>query len=511
MPRNTGRSGTVYGVRLTDEAGNGLDASVSVEADGERFAVVVDGGDARAVRLVLWRLSGYEAVLHVAGVAVRLGERPDFAVLAERFGALPVRLVVDVPGAEAGRLESDLARRVAQVDRRFGVDDLMATLGKLNRYQGTSLHKPLSLIWAFGQIAAGRDRWFRWPEFRAEVRSLLADFGAGAKQTPQYPFWHLRSESDLWETRGLTGEPKVGDVDALAGFTLPAAELLADPGVRTQAVDVLRVAYLADVDIDQGGLLRRVGLPVPTAPSAADVLQVLVGKEIKTVTGFANQVVALDPVNVLVRTAQSTEAKPVPVREVQDGLDRLFAKGRVRADVDSLGYRSAFVAAVLATLPRAKATKAPATVSLGHAPTAPVAADPEFGELDRRASAKYRVEQNTLRRMLIGDQPTGRCALCDRELPVDLLIAAHVKRRSECSDEERRDWRNVVMLACSLGCDRLYELGYVSVGPDGEVLTVTAEGALAAQLGLLAGLRSRAHHDRSAGYFAWHRTEVFKT
>ncbi|GAA0229253.1 hypothetical protein GCM10010492_29580 [Saccharothrix mutabilis subsp. mutabilis] len=152
-------------------------------------------------------------------------------------------------------------------------------------------------------------------------------------------------------------------------------------------------------------------------------------------------------------------------------------------------------------------TKNPAAVSLGYAPDA---RDRQFAVLDRTAVAKYRVEQGALRHVLIGDAAVGTCALCGRELPVNLLVAAHIKQRAECSDDERNDLRNVAMLACSLGCDRLFELGYVTVGPDGTVLATPAEGALAEQLAILAGRVSHAHHAASAGYFAWHREHVFE-
>ncbi|MEV0680616.1 hypothetical protein AB0I60_29285 [Actinosynnema sp. NPDC050436] len=494
-------------MRVKDDVGNDVDASFSVSGDDGRFEIVVTGGQPGVVEVLLRRLAGYDAVLPDVDGGVRLGDRREFADLAERIGGLPARFVVEVAGTSAAGLERDVATRVAQIDRRFGVDELMATLGDLNRYQRSakpSLHKPLVLVWALGRLAQGHGRLFSWPDFRSDVEPLLGEFGTG-KATPQYPFWHLASETGLWETHGLTDVPKAGDRNATAGFTERAAELLADPGVRGRALDVLRVTYLTEVD--QPALLDRVGLPVPVPPVAADVLHGLVGREIKTVAGYPNQVLRVDPDTVLVRTRRSADGEPVPVSAVQAGLDLLFQRGRVAADVATLGHRSAFVAAVLATLPRAVVTLRPAFVSLGSAPTAP---DPQFGELDRTAVARYRVEQEALRHVLIGDEPTGRCALCGRVLPVELLVAAHVKRRAECSDDERRDLRNVAMLACHLGCDRLYELGYLAVGEDGSVLTAPAGGALAEQLAPLAGRTTGAHHGGSARYFAWHRERVFR-
>ncbi|MBM7813718.1 hypothetical protein [Saccharothrix algeriensis] len=467
--------------------------------------MVADG----AVALVLRRLGGHDAVLVLADRRVRLGDRPDCAALADRLGALPVRMAVEVPGTTAGQLERDLAGPVTQVDRRFGAGDLMVVLEGLNRHQrngSDNLDKPLALMWAIGQVAAGRDRLFPWPLLRAEVRSLLADFGGtGTSPVPQDLYRSLTADPELWETADPATGSTAADDSARIGFTEQSAELLTDPAVRAQAVDVLRATYL--VEVDQPELLRRVGLPVPVAPSAVEVLQGLVGREIKTVTGYANRVLTVGPVNAIVRTARSAEGRPVPVAEVQAGLDRLFARGRVAATTSELGYRSAFVAAVLGTLPRAVVSRNPAVVSLGYAPTG---VDEQFGEMDRVAVAKYRVEQQALRHVLLGDEPEGRCALCGRVFPVELLVAAHVKRRSECSDDERRDLRNVAMPACWLGCDRLYELGYVTVGADGRVLTATATGALDEQLAKLAGAVSPAHRPASAAYFAWHRENVFR-
>jgi hypothetical protein len=387
---------------------------------------------------------------------------------------------------------------------RFGADNLMVSLSDLSKHHQDgkpSLDKPLALCWAIGRLAADEGPLFTWPAFREGVGDLLTAFGAN--RTPEYPFWHLHS-SPFWETHGLTGPPTRGS-EARAGFTPAAADLLADQATRAQALDVLRAAHLAD--IDQRTLFRLVGLPLPTPPDAFDVLQGLVGREIKTVTGFPNHVLAVDRANVLVRTGRSEEGQPVPLSEVQHGIDLLYERGRVAAHVDVLRYRSAFVAAVLATLPRAVVSRSPAAVSLGAAPTTP---DRDFGVLDRTAVARYRVEQEALRQALVGNARQADCALCGRTLPVELLVAAHIKRRSDCDDTERRDLRNVAMLACHLGCDRLYELGYVTVDAHGTVRTADATGAVAEQLAALAGRRTDKHGPATERYFAWHRTEVFR-
>lgn len=83
--------------------------------------------------------------------------------------------------------------------------------------------------------------------------------------------------------------------------------------------------------------------------------------------------------------------------------------------------------------------------------------------LDEHCEVIRRREQGFLRAMLFGSSPTGTCALCGRAFPIDLLVAAHIKRRADCTEEERRDFRNNVVPMCRLGCDELFERRYVTV------------------------------------------------
>ncbi|WBP92091.1 hypothetical protein [Kitasatospora cathayae] len=63
----------------------------------------------------------------------------------------------------------------------------------------------------------------------------------------------------------------------------------------------------------------------------------------------------------------------------------------------------------------------------------------------------------------------GYLALCGRALPATLLTAAHIKKHAVCTDDEKRDFANIAMLACSLGCDSLYERGYITVTDTGRI------------------------------------------
>ena len=77
-----------------------------------------------------------------------------------------------------------------------------------------------------------------------------------------------------------------------------------------------------------------------------------------------------------------------------------------------------------------------------------------------------RKEQSLLRTILFGDSSENECALCHKTLPVNLLIAAHIKPRSKCSNEERVD-ENIVMPVCKIGCDDFFEKGYLLIDDNG--------------------------------------------
>jgi hypothetical protein len=81
------------------------------------------------------------------------------------------------------------------------------------------------------------------------------------------------------------------------------------------------------------------------------VLQGLVGSTIRTMTGKPNRVLRVDGDVVWVATARSPEGKPVEIRKVQAAADRLYQEGEIAINAASVGYRGAFIRAVLATLP----------------------------------------------------------------------------------------------------------------------------------------------------------------
>lgn len=131
--------------------------------------------------------------------------------------------------------------------------------------------------------------------------------------------------------------------------------------------------------------------------------------------------------------------------------------------------------------------------------------------LDRMVAAVRRVEQAELRKLAVGSGDTGRCAFCDHLFPMRYLVAVHIKPRSQCTDDERRDLRNIAIAACSFGCDMLFESGYITVDEEGWIRTAkaTPSGRFADHVNLIGTLRCSAHRPETEPYFAWHRANRF--
>ncbi|BCZ46983.1 hypothetical protein psyc5s11_30500 [Clostridium gelidum] len=83
--------------------------------------------------------------------------------------------------------------------------------------------------------------------------------------------------------------------------------------------------------------------------------------------------------------------------------------------------------------------------------------------LDNKSTGTSRKEQSFLRKYLFKGKKICKCGICGKELPIELLVTAHIKQRSKCTLEERLDVKNIVMPMCKLGCDDLYEHGYLLV------------------------------------------------
>lgn len=140
-----------------------------------------------------------------------------------------------------------------------------------------------------------------------------------------------------------------------------------------------------------------------------------------------------------------------------------------------------------------------------------MAFDPDEA-IDEPTRARRRKEQGKLRAYLFGQSKQGSCGLCGRLLPVELLVAAHIKKRSQCSVEERLDYQHIVLAMCRLGCDDLYERGFIGVS-EGRVQISTQLPRPAGLLDLVALLDGRqvaAWSPQTAPYFTWHSTNTYR-
>lgn len=94
----------------------------------------------------------------------------------------------------------------------------------------------------------------------------------------------------------------------------------------------------------------------------------------------------------------------------------------------------------------------------------------EFEAMESEYVGKRRAEQQYLRQYLLPGVK-GQCLLCGRTFSRDFLVAAHIKKRSLCTPEEKADIPAIAMLACRFGCDELYERGMIAVSQQGKVVT----------------------------------------
>ena len=134
----------------------------------------------------------------------------------------------------------------------------------------------------------------------------------------------------------------------------------------------------------------------------------------------------------------------------------------------------------------------------------------QIQDLDSVSTAIVRKEQGLLRKKLLGNSFAGRCGICGKEYPVQFLVAAHIKKRAECSDVEKADIPAIAMPMCLLGCDALYEKGYVTV-VNGQVLSApTAHTGLGSLLQTVSGNDCAYWNADNADYFAWHNQNTFR-
>lgn len=126
-------------------------------------------------------------------------------------------------------------------------------------------------------------------------------------------------------------------------------------------------------------------------------------------------------------------------------------------------------------------------------------------DLDTTSLTKIRAEQSLLRAFLLNGRDHAPCVLCARDLPENMLVAAHIKKRSKCSSKEKLDFHNVAALMCKLGCDDLFEKKYVYVS-DGKLVgnfEATITESLKLAIKAIEG-NSVPNWSDSKKYYDWH-------
>jgi hypothetical protein len=131
------------------------------------------------------------------------------------------------------------------------------------------------------------------------------------------------------------------------------------------------------------------------------------------------------------------------------------------------------------------------------------------GELDRKAAGWHRKEQAMGRRRLLKGKPDGTCQICGRAMKSEFLIAAHIKRRSECEDHEKRDLDGVMMLACKFGCDYLFEVGFFGVNGGKLLVSPALQDQVAIQYSENIKGRNISVLEKQSKYFEWHYEKRF--
>lgn len=134
------------------------------------------------------------------------------------------------------------------------------------------------------------------------------------------------------------------------------------------------------------------------------------------------------------------------------------------------------------------------------------------GDLDAVVRAIARREQRLIRKRKFGTRTVLTCDLCGVLLPRRFMTAAHIKRRRDANNAERRDLNNI-MAACP-ACDLMFEWGHMTVGSDGRIRVESQPETddLGLMLKALEGRSCTAWRAPagSSAYFAWHKANRFR-
>lgn len=94
-----------------------------------------------------------------------------------------------------------------------------------------------------------------------------------------------------------------------------------------------------------------------------------------------------------------------------------------------------------------------------------------------------------------------------------MLVAAHVKPRAKCCQEEKADLENIAMLQCK-SCDSLFENGFITVNEKGEVIANIDIPLTDDLVELLSSIEGNSceyinENKQRAAYMKYHRENIF--
>jgi putative restriction endonuclease len=129
----------------------------------------------------------------------------------------------------------------------------------------------------------------------------------------------------------------------------------------------------------------------------------------------------------------------------------------------------------------------------------------DIPETEKEQLIRARRGQGLFRQRVLELSP--RCAITGVE-DQSFLTASHIKPWKDCSNVERLDGHNGLMLAPH--ADRLFDRGWISFEDDGQLLADESALPILEAWGIALSLNVGAFTVRQAHFLAYHRAEVFK-
>jgi len=201
----------------------------------------------------------------------------------------------------------------------------------------------------------------------------------------------------------------------------------------------------------------------------------------------------VDLASVDIETFRKTLGRTIAAMHREPGAESSGnAQKRIRICVDREIYAAQLVTA--------------ASPDSATGPLASPEGPPDMTDTERQYLRAARVGQGKFRTALL-ERYGGRCAAAGIS-NTELLVASHIKPWEACTNAERLDPDNGILLSALL--DRLFDRGLITFQDDG---TVISSPLLSPQDQMLCGLRDTISVQLPTGskkYLAYHRTVEFQ-